>query len=150
MLEDTIQVLNPTLVRTPTYIWGSRRIDTIMASGETNDTLMSSPHLVPNEVTDSDHIAIVCDFNLKHVLNQREGMQMARRRLSFNRPKPISKYISSLKCMLNSHNVFDRMSDLITAITKTTLTQEICEEYNKIDEVITKSQIAAKKKCTKG
>ena len=100
----------------------------------------------------TDHRGMFTDINVHSILGiyVKDPIEQAQRRLSSQNKNYRGIYIEELLTkQLVAHNIFERINKLRTIADEHVLTAEQIEEYNSIDQTITKAMLRAETKLPK-
>ena len=148
-LRDPISELNSGQCNSPTYIYGSNRIDGISLSNELLQTTHSADVIPNTDIIDTDHHGIIIDMYMDKTFSMRKEIDNHNRVYpSINSPSSISKYNRILSSLLKSQNIATRLQDLHVDLLSRGVTKEATARFNSIDKKIMKFQLLAAKKCT--
>ena len=109
-LIDSISLLNPDLHSDPTYLWGKKRIYYILISPSLAEVAVKAGHHNYHQHFISDHKGLYIQFHSSDLFDiaTMDRSHAAYRRLRMGRRDIVDRYISYLKRLYKSHDIWRR------------------------------------------
>ena len=109
-LIDSISLLNPDLHSDPTYLWGKKRIDYILISPSLAEVAVKAGHHTYHQHFISDHKGLYIQFKASDLFDTAtmDKSHAAYRRLRMGRRDIVDRYITHLKGLYKTHDIWNK------------------------------------------
>jgi hypothetical protein len=117
-LVDVVAMLNPALDKDPTYLWGNKRIDYILASQKMAEVAIKAGHHQFNQHFISDHKGVYVQFKADDLFDTdlMDKSHASYRRLRLGRRDIVERYILRLETLYTDHKVLERAEKIASKI----------------------------------
>jgi len=131
-LIDSISLLNPDLHSDPTYLWGKKRIDYILISPSLAEVAVKAGHHTYHQHFISDHKGLYIQFKASDLFDTAtmDKSHAAYRRLRMGRRDIVDRYITHLKGLYKTHDIWNRAEYWAQKVLQAH-TEEIANKYFK-------------------
>lgn len=134
-----------------THKGGTQAVDHMWGTSDVVDSVKLAGYAPFGYTGESDHRALIMDFDLKYVLDNDLDFlkQRQQRRLKMNAPTRVLKYIEYVRKSWDNHNLHKRIDDLSMSFKFEGPKEDNVSMLNTIDRQITEIMNGGEKRCTK-
>ena len=135
----------------PTYTRGTKRLDYVLVTPRVVESVERTTMLPFHTMFGGDHRPLLVDFNSRKLFgdDSYEIQRPQARGLKLTDPRLVDKYLDVLGKQLVYHRIYDKTERLRDISNEDKWTPQQVEQYEKIDEKITESDIYAERAISK-